>query len=73
MLDKDPELTEAVENWLNSENSKKDSREELIAMMRIKLKRYSMTELEALTGIKRPTIYYMIFGKEGKSGRDRTS
>lgn len=66
MADDERELKEATEHWKNSESNQKEYREKLVMLLTSKLDRYNLTELSTMTGIKRTTLYYMIWGKRGK-------
>lgn len=66
------DIRERVENWKNGESNEKELREELIETIRIQLQIFNMTELSELTGIKRTTLYYMLYGRGGKN-RQSTS
>ena len=54
-------VEEALKHW-------KESRTHFIALCLIYLANdeHTMTELSLITGIKRTTLYYMLFGKEGR-------
>lgn len=65
----DHELKEAYRNWQKSKIHEYEANKAFIELLFIKLEIYNMTELEAITGIKRPTLYYYMYGKEGKHGR----
>jgi len=62
------ELKGATENWQNS----RKSYDELVDMLRSSLETYNMTELSKITGINRTTMYYWLFGREGKNGRNQS-
>lgn len=66
MSDDARELKEATEHWKNSENNQRALREKLVGLLVSKLDKYNLTELSGMTGIKRTTLYYMIWGKGGK-------
>lgn len=66
MADDERELKEAVEHWKNSETNEKEYREKLALLLASKLNKYKLTELANITGIKRTTLYYIIWGKSGK-------
>lgn len=65
-MDDERELREAVENWKTSKSHEEYNRENLSAVLRSKINKYKLTELSDVTGIKRTTLYYMIWGKSGK-------
>lgn len=67
----DDELKEACDNWRNSENGSKEAKDVLVALLIEKLRDYNITQLAVMTGIKRTTLYYMMFGREGKDGRSQ--
>lgn len=69
----DDELKEACANWRNSETDSKEAKERLVSVLVEKLKDYNITQLAVMTGINRTTLYYMMFGKEGKNGRSESS
>jgi len=60
-------IKERAENWKNSGYNERELREELIEYIRELLHNYNMTELSELTGIKRTTLYYMLYGRSGKN------
>ena len=64
------DLKGAVERWQTDENSEKLSRRQLVEALTIGLEKYSITELAEITGINRSTIYYMLYGRSGKGGRE---
>ncbi len=66
-MDELEEIRERVENWKNGELTEKELRDELIETIRTQLRIYNMTELSELTGIKRTTLYYMLYGRSGKN------
>lgn len=68
----DPEIKECVDRWQNSKTEHKDNKDELIALLtlKVKMQQYNLTELAEIVGIKRTTLYYMMFGKEGKNGQN---
>lgn len=59
MLHDDEELREAAQSW-------RTNRENFRALLVLKLETLNMTELSHVTGIKRTTLYYIIYGKDGK-------
>lgn len=69
----DDELKEACADWRNSENGSKEAKERLVTILIEKLQDYNITQLAVMTGINRTTLYYMMFGKEGKNGRTESS
>lgn len=66
---RDVDLEAAYNNWKKSQRSEEEAFKDFTDMLFAKLQRYTMTELVAITGIKRPTLYYYMYGKDGKSGR----
>lgn len=68
----DQDIKERVDRWQSSKSEHKDNQSELIAYLIDKLesKEYNLVELSEITGIKRTTLYYMMYGKEGKSGQN---
>jgi hypothetical protein len=60
------ELGEAVDRWRLSETDQHRNRVELISLLILALEKYNLTDLSEMTGIKRTTLYYMIYGKDGK-------
>lgn len=65
---RDVDLEAAYQNWQLSKTTEEESFKIFTDLLFNKLKRYTMTELEMITGIKRPTLYYYMYGKEGKNG-----
>lgn len=60
------ELKERMHNW-------KSSKLDFIAFIREKLDSSTISELSQVTGIPRPTLYYMLYGRSGKKSDDVTS
>jgi len=73
MLSDDPEIRELLERWRESESNFQEVNDELIILLLEKLhnKEYNMMELSALIGVKRTTLYYWLYGREGKNGRQQ--
>jgi transcriptional regulator of acetoin/glycerol metabolism len=63
------DVREALDHWRTTEINHREAREELIELLIVKLDKQTITELAAETGIRRTTLYYMIFGKGGKDGK----
>lgn len=71
MSDKN-DLKEATEKYKNSESNSREIREEYVALLRYLVENdiFNLTELAIETGIRRTTLYYMIWGKSGKRHQD---
>lgn len=62
------EIKEATEKFRNSENNSKEIREQFGSLLRHYVDNdiFTLTELASITGIRRTTLYYIIWGKSGK-------
>ena len=58
-------LREAAARW-----QQKHDQEELVELIhQALLQKHTLTEISSYTGIKRTTLYYLVYGKQGKNGR----
>lgn len=62
-------LREAAERWLG----KQDEQELVKLIEEALIQKHTLTEISSYTGIKRTTLYYLVYGKNGKNGRDSTT
>ena len=69
-MDSYDDLKGAVERWQNNENIERISRQQLVEALTIGLEDYTVTQLSEITGINRSTIYYMLYGRSGKGGKE---
>lgn len=65
---RDVDLEAAYNNWKKSQLDEEEAFKNFTNMLFSKLERYTMADLVVITGIKRPTLYYYMYGKDGKSG-----
>ncbi len=64
------DLKGAIDRWQIDKNNLRTSTDHLIDLLVEYLEDHTFTELADLTGIKRSNIYYMIYGKSGKGGKE---
>lgn len=62
----------AADNWRTNKSNFRESQDELVSILKERLRNNNtnLKKLAEVTGIKRTTLYYMLWGKEGKSGQD---
>jgi hypothetical protein len=61
-----PHLREAAQRWLGKQDEL-----ELVKLVEEALtQKHTLTEISSYTGIKRTTLYYLVYGKDGKNGRE---
>ena len=63
-----PILREAAQRWID----KNDEKELVILIEEALSQKHTLTEISSYTGIKRTTLYYLVYGKDGKNGREST-
>lgn len=61
-MDQEVAAQQAAQRWRAS----KDARDDLRVIILELLKTKNMTEISRITGIKRTTLYYFIWGRSGK-------
>lgn len=68
MMPGEEEIKEAVELWKNSEENEKKHRQNASEVLRTQKAKhnYTMVQLSDIAEIKRTTLYYVMWGKDGK-------